>query len=746
MITYSTSGIEKQSGPLGHTWTARYTNAGYSVSAYSISQDAINDGAGSPGSAQCSGDIIVHFNWSPDTEADLPPQAVAIKLQAKTSWSGDSGSCGDGLGDTPIVSADGFSGSCGGYSCFIKKTPGQSFDLTYSPSASATIAQYPLSDCAAADCSVYFKAECVNFGLHFGGVIPGTNESILGRYVWSSVTQEPNGYMVGGEESQNQVSLALSNYLWNVPGPIFGSFFVSEDQTHGNKVDVDPAEFTSERPYVIYMDGNIDPMWTAHFDAQWPGCAPLRASASDSIHIDVPKWDMTATTGKFEPYVLSSDGLVRGISAGDPLGPNYGVVITVSATSAEEHAGRIQSVQLVNGTMGLNGGTKVNTNGSLVLDTKYPMIPSLDEVWPANGIPHEVKDSPHVFSQVGPVAYGEMDLEYKNYLMFQSQRGGDWASVGRLNWSANGRLFQDIETGVYTLTGTINWSPKEVERTHPFWTDVALSDEGESAHGSGAPQASSQRNNQTQAQKMTQHNHEEDQIVARSFIPQRPKPVGEREDPDPQGRGPRLYKADKAMELGDFASAREDLEILCSQDPENGIYVHYLARCYAALGDYRSVYDRLQPLMTQRPGLMRSIWSDACTLCLYGEAAYQLGHREEAHQLFQKCLQHSHLRVDVDRPIVPTNGQSPETVRAAAHLACGRESAYTSGGGNKAYALREIELSLEIDPSSEGARYYHALLLRRIAPKRRHEVEQVMRELANSANPDIRAAAKAHLQ
>jgi hypothetical protein len=108
-----------------------------------------------PGSASCSGQISMTLTWSGGSQ-NLPAPPVAIVKQTSTaSWSGDSGSCSNGLGDEPVEVEDGEYVTGTLYSTV--NGPGNTINRSCSPAASAALGLNSPTSLAAGACSVNYS-------------------------------------------------------------------------------------------------------------------------------------------------------------------------------------------------------------------------------------------------------------------------------------------------------------------------------------------------------------------------------------------------------------------------------------------------------------------------------------------------------------------------------------------------------------------------------------------------------------
>lgn len=164
-------------------------------------------GALGPGSCSCTGMITATFVWNNGGDsANLPPQVVLIKETSYASWSGDSGSCSNGLGDTPIDVQHGQYSS--GIRWTARSSPGKTFSITITPSAQAALADGSAAG-PAGNSQVSYQVQATPVRIAFSGVIDPLRDKrlITGQELRAAVTFD-------GELPPGQTC----NYSWSVSG------------------------------------------------------------------------------------------------------------------------------------------------------------------------------------------------------------------------------------------------------------------------------------------------------------------------------------------------------------------------------------------------------------------------------------------------------------------------------------------------------------------------------------------------
>jgi hypothetical protein len=146
------------------------------------------------------------WNNAGNPAANPPPAVVIVRESCTASWSGDSGSCSNGLGNPETGTT--YAKSSTGDRLSIVTTNTDDFYVSCSPTASVTQVDPPPSGYPAGSCGVTYSATGYVPKLTFDGVLdPITNKTLLiGQQLTSIVTL--GGYTPGGTVT----------YTWTVNG------------------------------------------------------------------------------------------------------------------------------------------------------------------------------------------------------------------------------------------------------------------------------------------------------------------------------------------------------------------------------------------------------------------------------------------------------------------------------------------------------------------------------------------------
>lgn len=180
-----------------------------------------------PGSASCSGTITATFTWNNEgDEGNLPPQTVIIREDSTAEWGGDSGSASNGLGHSAVNQT--YSGVSTGTKWSYRQDPGTEFQVTVTPSASASFSSNSSSGLLAGACNVEYVAHSYIARLTFTGTIPGDPiERIL-------IGQELEAELVLGLDEQ--LLSESDTFSWDISGGSpFTSYEADEDGAELNE-------------------------------------------------------------------------------------------------------------------------------------------------------------------------------------------------------------------------------------------------------------------------------------------------------------------------------------------------------------------------------------------------------------------------------------------------------------------------------------------------------------------------------
>jgi hypothetical protein len=282
-----------------------------------------------PGEANCTGPITARFDFhaDPNIPGDTPPPFVVIQETASATWTGNIGSCSDGLGDSQqlggVIGTTGpYSGTSHGTKYSAYANPGQSFVWVGEPTADGIGNQTP----SPGPPNGGGPSGDAVIGRKGGGVINPlvliTGQPITAQVTYSALAYSPQAYYTGttrlglntdilagqtcsasvGWVSFSNTNNAMvfsanpgsctSSYQWSVPGTIFASW----------NADINTATLNSSPALSVQ-----NPIWT------WASGGSLvegPAHVSPSVAINVYYNGSTVGSGTihndlrvFRPYV-----------------------------------------------------------------------------------------------------------------------------------------------------------------------------------------------------------------------------------------------------------------------------------------------------------------------------------------------------------------------------------------------------------------------------------------------------------
>lgn len=215
VVTYSGGGPVHIVGPDGNPWTQPYTGTtnpggrgGSGVSSnYAPFPMA---GVAGPGSVSCAGKITATLQWTADNvnDKELPPKTLVIKKYASASWSGDSGTCANGLGH-PVI-GDIESGSSSGTVYEVVTNPGTTLTRDCTPTANAVVNNPPQGSTLAASAGVLFKVTPIPIKVVLTGVYTSPTDTTDKRILL--------GQRLMGTVDRGEVGSMTDTYTWNVGG------------------------------------------------------------------------------------------------------------------------------------------------------------------------------------------------------------------------------------------------------------------------------------------------------------------------------------------------------------------------------------------------------------------------------------------------------------------------------------------------------------------------------------------------
>lgn len=157
-----------------------------------------------PGSASCSEEITATFTWnSLGNPANVPPDAVVIKITATASFNGDLGTVSNGLGSPSVQTETGRIST--GFVHVVES--GSSFTIKRTPTAAVSKIDTGYGGMVGGNCSVSLSFDVYPVNLNISGVIdPKTDLRIL------------VGQRMGAGVSLGDLSYESASYAWEVAG------------------------------------------------------------------------------------------------------------------------------------------------------------------------------------------------------------------------------------------------------------------------------------------------------------------------------------------------------------------------------------------------------------------------------------------------------------------------------------------------------------------------------------------------
>lgn len=190
-VSYS-GGTAEWVGPLGGHYTVPYTGSGGGWGGSAVTSDFVPPMmwiVGEPGWTHCHGSITVTFTWNNEGDAsELPPTTAILKQVGMASWSGDSGSCADGLGDGQVLGD--YSGTSSGTHYEIVGNPGPTFTRTITPDANSTAALGGPSPEVGAASGVSYQGTLTPVVLNISGVTKANSmkNALIGQHLTATLT------------------------------------------------------------------------------------------------------------------------------------------------------------------------------------------------------------------------------------------------------------------------------------------------------------------------------------------------------------------------------------------------------------------------------------------------------------------------------------------------------------------------------------------------------------------------------
>lgn len=507
-VTYSTA---------NGTTTVNWTSGGVTLTS---GYNPANSGGASvapTGSVQNTGTITATFNWVPNPTIpnDQPPAFVVAYKSASATWTGDSGACSDGLGDSEVDSQTHSSSSgpnqgvSSGTHYLLINNPGRTFSFSNNPNSTshgnivngAIAKPHPNQSTGPTTTGNYYPTGRISAYVSFtAGVwtpaIAMTNITKGSDGSWNiQVGQPTTATLYWTDSNGTQLAslphpLTITQYTWNVQGTVFSSWstslnyatllpFQNSGQTSQSWTWEDggsqgEAGRTAASPIVeveIYTDDGIS-IGYGYFN-------------SESVYVWRPYPQFAGT--KIDEAMYDSTPTPSQVSASAEIDFNMGVSDVFGTYIGQTGAGGVNWCQLVRmsdlsnyGAFSKSDNTSdqylVDVNGDSV-DWYWLINPDgsprnapcvVDQNWPTS--PYDQFEDVPAWSLQWYSAEADswsVDYDFENWTMFQPN-GGVFVPITYQTWSwadAGGPPYSN-PAGPKPAFGTYD----DAAETFPTWT------------------------------------------------------------------------------------------------------------------------------------------------------------------------------------------------------------------------------------------------------------------------------------
>lgn len=426
------------------------------------------------GTATCSGTITAHCRWPTGTGAPPLPPAVIIVQECETGWAGDTGSASDGLGDPELGWP--YFGLSGGTYVTALENPAASFDVTISPSSTATLNANSQSGLPSALAYVSFKVTVYPVDLILTGStsIDGKPWILTGQQLLPTVSL--GGYTPEGAVSYTwtaEGARPFKNYVVSSPSPTTGT--LTDWATENTTVPSTTVYFAKEEGATVGATMNLQAEGASfHVEKDLTVKRPKLLFPTKKRDIGT----MQILPNQQSPVELLLTG------AQTPSNPpkTFGIFILEWVTTPSEFTpngwGKFFDVQLVTDrSTYLDGGQPHYWQPlrGIGLDGEYPYGSEEDAIVQPSGAYHLFRDNPGIgFGNTNYMQF-DYDADFETYIMYRppNSAAGGSLPVPRFEtrWHAGGTA----------LRGTPNWSGGDVNSgflseneapLHPVWTQI----------------------------------------------------------------------------------------------------------------------------------------------------------------------------------------------------------------------------------------------------------------------------------
>lgn len=452
-VTYS-GGTAEWVGPLGGHYTVPYTGSGGGWGGSAVTSDFVPPMmwvVGEPGWTHCHGSITVTFTWNNEGDSsELPPTTAILKQVGMASWSGDSGSCSDGLGDGQVLGD--YSGTSSGTHYEIVGSPGLTFTRTITPDANSTAAVGGPSPEVGAYSGVSYQGTLTPVVLNISGVTKANSmkNALIGQHLTATLTA--SGY-----------TLKTGTFVYSATGSYYKSVNWNPDALHHHTYNsLVATDYTQDSFSLFFWKDGVQ-TFTGSADLWINGAFFARVSATKDVKVYKPDvyYDRTVVT--------ANSSLWQGLNPTYLITGQWSGLHTVS-TSAVRFEGSVSTPAIFRtpgvGTWGftqtVNSSRKKTLNGNVVkwilsngfvLDSLYPygfeVSRDPNDNWePADGGPPNAStsDSPSTALEGDTVTVHDQFRMFQDYLPPDSGLGSEHVATTRRdwNWDATATLANNV--------------------------------------------------------------------------------------------------------------------------------------------------------------------------------------------------------------------------------------------------------------------------------------------------------------
>ncbi len=458
------------------TYTVAYSGGNAISGGSSVPYSSTYSGYGGSGSgpglaatASATGTITATFTWSPSYSGEPTPESVIIYESGSAGYyhygySSGTFSADDGFGDAPVNSNNGSTQSTG-FRWSINNSPGQSFTVTCTPSATSSMNYGYVS------ASVIYSASVVVPQVGVGGstVYNNANNIIIGQGCAPSV-----GALNG---------MTFDNYQWAVTGDLFTAYNASVNSASVTYPTATTWTVLTPHYYYKKESASVDSIRAyvdAHVTINNVDTNIGRICVKNSVQARTPQSYFHAVPGRISYgyyYGNGQLGVVTGDANTDGIRWN-GLIqadpIVFPFTITQRGVWEIVQILSPSITMTNNGSNfKLVKDGQSGLDTQYPYAnanpstvytPFLDD-----GVQYHSNDSP--FFGLGPLITSLTLSEYfKTFMLYKPVDigfGSEFVPLQEIDWdwSANTPF-----SGPPTIDLGPVHATELVQHNHPTWS------------------------------------------------------------------------------------------------------------------------------------------------------------------------------------------------------------------------------------------------------------------------------------